>query len=277
MSRITLAISKASTAPPFPNKGNWIAFGFEQGTALANSSTNYNRKRAAYVLKRFFCDDLNPVGFEAPEEHVRGAHGSDTSCYSCHYKLDPMAGFFRNRGALFGDASDFARYRVRRSGERRPQTYQSAWRAPEGTGRTWNVGYIRSPRWKEQNSYGESIADLSRIIRNAPEAKRCLMKRLTEYAVGDNQTIDGAYLDDLTEAFREGRRHELVHCLPQRDGPHPDQPDISRRGTPTRSNATISYRVRGRKTGRPAASPTSCRRIARSVIPSREMASIRSI
>ncbi len=83
------------------------------------------------------------------------------------------------------------------------QTYQSAWRAPEGAGRTWDVGYIRSPRWKEQNSYGESIADLSRIIRSAPEAKRCLMKRLTEYAVGDNQTMDGGYLDDLTTQFEK--------------------------------------------------------------------------
>lgn len=185
----------------FPNKGNWIAFGFEQGTALANSSTNYNRKRAAYVLKRFFCDDLNPVGFEAPAEHVRGAHGSDTSCYSCHYKLDPMAGFFRNRGALFGDSSASPDIVFDDLASADRQAYESAWRAPEGAGRTWDVGYIRSPRWKEQNNYGESIADLSRIIRNAPEAKRCLMKRLTEYAVGENQTMDGGFLDDLTAQF----------------------------------------------------------------------------
>jgi hypothetical protein len=185
----------------FPNKGGWIAFGFEQGTALANSSTNYNRKRAAYVLKRFFCDDLNPVGFEDPAEHVGGAHGSQTSCYACHYKLDPMAGFFRNHGALFGDSSASADIVFDDLASADRNTYQSVWRAPEGAGRNWDVGYIRSPRWKEQNSYGESMADLSKIIRNAPEAKRCLMKRLTEYVVGENQTMDGAYLDTLTEAF----------------------------------------------------------------------------
>ena len=186
----------------FPNKGGWIAFGFEQGTALANSSTNYNRKRAAYVLKRFFCDDLNPVGFEDPAEHVGGAHGSQTSCYSCHYKLDPMAGFFRNHGALFSDSatSDIV-FDDLASMDR--AAYHSAWRAPEGAGRKWDVGYIRSPRWTEQNNYGESVADLSKIIRQAPEAKRCLMKRLTEYVIGENQTMDGAYLDKLTETFEK--------------------------------------------------------------------------
>ncbi len=81
--------------------------------ALANSSTNYNRKRAAYVLKRFFCDDLNPVGFEDPAEHIGGAHGSQTSCYACHYKLDPMAGFFRNHGALVWRFLELAGHRIR--------------------------------------------------------------------------------------------------------------------------------------------------------------------
>jgi hypothetical protein len=187
----------------FPNKTDWIAFGFEQGTALANSSTNYNRKRAAYVLKRFFCDDLNPVGFETPAEHIGGAHGSQTSCYSCHYKLDPMAGFFRNHGALFGDSSNAPDIVFDDLASVDRAAYQSAWRAPEGAGRKWDVGYIRSPRWKEQNSYGESIGDLTKIIRSAPEAKRCLMKRLTEYVVGENQTMDGAYLDKLTENFEK--------------------------------------------------------------------------
>ena len=197
-----IADFKSVDRSAYPTKGNWIAFGFEQGTALANSSTNYNRKRAAYVLKRFFCDDLNPVGFEDPAEHVSGAHGSQTSCYSCHYKLDPMAGFFRNHGALFSDSatSDIV-FDDLASMDR--TAYLSAWRAPEGAGRKWDVGYIRSPRWKEQNSYGESIADLSKIIRQAPEAKRCLMKRLTEYVIGENQTMDGAYLDRLTETFEK--------------------------------------------------------------------------
>lgn len=198
-----IADFKSVDRAAFPNKGNWIAFGFEQGTALANSSTNYNRKRAAYVLRRFFCDDLNPVGFEDPAEHVGGAHGSKTSCYACHYKLDPMAGFFRNHGALFSDSSASPDIVFDDLASVDRKTYQSTWRAPEGAGRNWEVGYIRSPRWKEQNNYGETVADLSKIIRNAPEAKRCLMKRLTEYVIGENQTMDGAYLNKLTETFEK--------------------------------------------------------------------------
>ncbi len=187
----------------FPISRTWLAFGFEQGTALANSSTNYNRKRAAYVLKRFFCDDLTPVGFEDPKEHIGGAHGSQTSCYACHYKLDPMAGFFRNNGALFADSSASADIVFDDLASMDRKAYLSAWRAPEGANRTWEVGYIRSPRWAEQNNYGESVGDLSKIIRDAPEAKRCLMKRLTEYMVGENQTVDGSYLDSLTSTFEQ--------------------------------------------------------------------------
>ena len=198
-----IADFKSVDRSAFPNSGNWIAFGYEQGTALANSSTNYNRKRSAYVLKRFFCDDLNPVGFEDPAEHIGGAHGSQTSCYSCHYKLDPMAGFFRNHGALFADSSATPDIVFDDLASMDRKSYQSVWRAPEGAGRKWDVGYIRSPRWKEQNSYGESVSDLSKIIRGAPEAKRCLMKRLTEYVIGENQTMDGAYLDRLTATFEK--------------------------------------------------------------------------
>src|SRR5258705_3776720 len=89
----------------FPTRQKWLSFGFEQGMALGNSSTNFNRKRSAYVLKRFFCDDLIPIGFESPQEHVSGAHGSQTTCFACHHKLDPMAGFFRSYGAYFFDYS----------------------------------------------------------------------------------------------------------------------------------------------------------------------------
>jgi hypothetical protein len=35
----------------------------------------------------------------------------------------------------------------------------------------------------------------------APEVKRCLVKRLHEYVVAEDQTIDGGYLDFLTREF----------------------------------------------------------------------------
>ena len=61
-----------------PEPGPWVAFGYEQGIALANSSTNFNRKRAAYVLKRFFCDDV-VAELPKPPQHNAGAI-PETSC-----------------------------------------------------------------------------------------------------------------------------------------------------------------------------------------------------
>src|SRR5262249_62206052 len=85
--------------------------------------------------------------------------------------------------------------------------YGGFWRAARGSGREWNTGYVRSPRYEEHNDYGTTIADLSGIIRKAPEAKRCLMKRLFEYLVAEEQTIDGGYLDELARSFeREAAR-----------------------------------------------------------------------
>jgi hypothetical protein len=179
----------------------WTAFGYEQSNALRNSSTNLNRKRGAYVLKRFFCDDLTPVGFETPKDHVTGVHGSDTTCFNCHYKLDPMAGFFRNYGASFFDYSRQTTLEFDDEASVDRGDYVKAWLAPPNAPRQWNVGYIRSPGFEEHNAYGQSLADLSRIIRGAPEAKRCLMRRLFEYSVAEDQTIDGGYLDDMTKTF----------------------------------------------------------------------------
>ncbi len=184
-----------------PTRQKWLSFGFEQGMALGNSSTNFNRKRSAYVLKRFFCDDLIPIGFESPQEHIGGAHGSQTTCFACHHKLDPMAGFFRSHGAYFFDysRSDDIIFDDLASKERK--LYESLWKAANKAERTWNIGYIRSSRWQTHNSYGSSMADLSRIVRSAPEVKRCLMRRLHEYVVAEHQTIDSGYLDYLTRTF----------------------------------------------------------------------------
>ena len=169
--------------------------------ALGNSSTNFNRKRSAYVLKRFFCDDLIPIGFETPQEHVGGAHGSQTSCFACHHKLDPMAGFFRSYGAYFFDYSRSPDIIFDDLANKDRALYEAVWKAADKTQPAWNIGYIRSARWQRYNSYGTSMADLSRILRTAPEVKRCLVKRLHEYVVAEDQTIDRGYLDYLTREF----------------------------------------------------------------------------
>lgn len=199
----TIAEFRKFDLAAFGSLTSWLAFGYEQSATLVNSSTNFNRKRSAYVLKQFFCDDLNPVGIDDPMEHVRGDHGSATSCYACHYKLDPMAGFFRSYGALFADntqSPDLVFDDLASTGRR---DYVAHWRASQGSERQWDVGYVRSPRWPQQNAYGETLGDLSRIIRSAPEAKRCLMKRLVEYSVGADQTVDGGYVDELATRFAE--------------------------------------------------------------------------
>jgi hypothetical protein len=194
---------KAFDLSAFPTRQKWLSFGFEQGVALGNSSTNFNRKRSAYVLKRFFCDDLIPIGFEAPLEHVGGAHGSQTSCFACHHKLDPMAGFFRSYGAYFFDYSRSEDIIFDDLAAKDRKRYEAAWQSGPKLQKALNVGYIRSSRWQAQNVYGSSMSDLSRIVRTAPEAKRCLMKRLFEYVVAEDQTIDAGYLDHLTRKFEE--------------------------------------------------------------------------
>src|SRR5262245_13323526 len=196
----------------FPTKQTWLSFGFEQGMALGNSSTNFNRKRAAYVLKRFFCDDLIPIGFESPQEHVAGVHGSQPSCYACHHKLDPMARCFPTYGPyccahprrphiIFDDLASKDR-----------ALYEAVWKAASKLP-AWNIGYIRSARYQSYNSYGTSMGDLSRILRTAPEVKRCLVKRLHEYILAEDQTIDGGYLDYLTREFEAEAAANTSHAF----------------------------------------------------------------
>jgi hypothetical protein len=191
---------KRFTLSAFPTQQKWLSFGFEQGMALGNSSTNFNRKRAAYVLKRFFCDDLIPIGFESPQQHVAGVHGSQTSCYACHHKLDPMAGFFRSYGAYFFDYARSPDIIFDDLASKDRALYEAVWKAASKQP-AWNIGYIRSARFQSYNSYGISMGDLARILRTAPEVKRCLVKRLHEYIVAEDQTVDRGYLDYLTREF----------------------------------------------------------------------------
>lgn len=179
-------------------------FGNPHRQSLQNSSTNYNRKRAAYILSRFFCDDLTPINVEPPSSGAGdGRHGSEASCMACHYKLDPMAGFFRDYGMNFGEYAWKPKIRFDDNAGMNLSDYQSAWRAPEGSSRSWNIGYIRSSSKESLNSYGSSIEDLFKLFRTEPEVKRCLVKRMFEYYVSDLQALDGGYHDYLTEIFTQ--------------------------------------------------------------------------
>ncbi|MEY4066711.1 MAG: hypothetical protein RIR26_2919, partial [Pseudomonadota bacterium] len=167
----------------FPVESGPLGFNFYQ--SHPNSSTNFNRKRAAAVLKRYFCDDLIPLQVVLPSAglgHAEGRHASDPACQSCHYKLDPMAGFFRSRGVVgleFVNPNEEQRRFLEESRKdlRLPpeipvgqflvfddqavvsrddlDRYLGSWRFSSSTnkpaGAEWNVGFIRSAIQPEQN------------------------------------------------------------------------------------------------------------------------------
>lgn len=166
---------------------------------LQNSSTNMNRKRAAFVLQRFFCDNLTPINVENPTAHTTEAHGSQASCRSCHYKLDPMAGFFGKYGSQFVDYSSAKKLTFDDGAQRDLNEYLENWRDRQ-TGQ-WNVGYVRSMTHPELNSYGETPDDLFAIMRDAPEVKACMVQRMFDYFIGPTQSMDLAYRDYVVKEF----------------------------------------------------------------------------
>jgi len=171
--------------------------------SLPNSSTNYDRKRGAYILKRFLCDDLTPINVENPSTHAGDAHGTNPSCFACHYKLDPIAGFFRNYGAGFMDFTGANNIRFDDNASMKLVDYVKAWAPGPNTDHPLNVGYIRSTQDLSKNFYGSSLDDLFTFLKTAPEARRCIVRRAYEYLVSPDQTIDGDYLNYLTDAFNE--------------------------------------------------------------------------
>lgn len=175
------------------------------GGSLPNSSTNMNRKRANFILRNFFCDNLTPINVEEPAMHAGDRHGTEASCRSCHYKLDPMAGFFAKHGASFADFG-----RVRGPGEKSElifddgaradlQTYLENWQ-DKSTGK-WNIGYVRSLSHPAMNTYGETLDDLFKILREAPEVRACLVRKIFEYTIAPEQSIDAGYLEYATKEF----------------------------------------------------------------------------
>lgn len=177
-------------------------------TTLANSSTNRNRKRANWVLQRFFCDDLTPLNVSVPADHAAsGDHGSNPACYSCHYKLDPMAGFFRERG-YFGFSfakSEFIVFDDFAQSKR--ATYEAPWKATANSSRAWNIGYIRSTQFDDRNTYGSNLDDLFTMLKQAPEVKQCFVRRVVEYVVGQNQATDHEWTQKLLTDY-ETTEHE---------------------------------------------------------------------
>lgn len=184
-----------------------------------NSSTNFSRRRGAYVLDRFFCDDLKPVGAALPASHGEGKHASDPSCQACHFKLDPMAGFFRRNGfsgteydsqtlAQAGNVITFDDGASADFG-----TYEQAWKAAPGAGHDFEVGYIRSTSDDSLNSYGDTLADLDGILQTAPEVERCFVQRMFQHFNGADQAVDPGFLDDVATEIHGKGADRMVTAL----------------------------------------------------------------
>ncbi|MGE0174721.1 MAG: hypothetical protein AB7T49_18155 [Oligoflexales bacterium] len=179
---------------------------------LPNSSTNYNRRRASYILKRYFCDDLTPINVVAPQSHAEDKHASDPSCQSCHYKLDPMAGFFRERGGAGFDFSQAMEIVLDDQTTIDHDVYVGHWRSGSPD-REWEVGYIRSATDESMNSYGSTLEDLFKIIRSSREVKQCLVKRMFSYLVSEKQTMDSGYLNYLTDQLETEAKEDEAKAV----------------------------------------------------------------
>ena len=91
--------------------------------------------------------------------------------------------------------------------------YVRHWKTPAGSPRTWNTGYIRSVSDTSQNAYGETMDDLFGILRQAPEVKRCVVQRMFEHLISKSQTVDGDYLDYLTEDFTKNLKQSSADAV----------------------------------------------------------------
>jgi len=180
------------------------------GYAIQNNTGNYNRTRAKYVLTKFFCDELFENVIPDHEDfalvnhrHLRSLSDvSSPACMSCHFRLDPMAGFFKDLGFRFqpfgGQTIDLDDgNRIDR------QIYQTVWKSSLNTGRTWDIGYRRSLNESSNNFWGEKISDLEAILKSAPEVKTCLTQKLYKHLVGENQLVDAAFIKELADEFKK--------------------------------------------------------------------------
>jgi hypothetical protein len=176
---------------------------------LPSTSTNFHRKRAAYMLKTYFCDDLTPLELpqtEAGDGGVADVHASNPSCQSCHYRLDPMGALFRNVGVRGRDFTGHDRIKfddqITFTGEAF-DSYESQWKNPDGTFRAgyWVIGRDgkpqREPGWTDAD--GDSLRGLwSYMRRSKVDAARA------RFAGGGSGARSSEFRDDWRVIGRLG-------------------------------------------------------------------------
>ncbi len=173
-----------------------------------NSSTNFNRKRAAYVFKTFFCDDLTPVKLEVAANPGDTRHGTDASCAACHYKLDPMAGFFRSYGVIgfnFGTQPQsfiFDDAKVIQGDELKK--YWASWDFPakKGPNQGLNIGMVRSATNLTSNTYGNGLEDFGKLLASDRRTYTCTTQRLAEYFLGKGSTLDRQWIEEQAQIIQ---------------------------------------------------------------------------
>ncbi|MDA9951715.1 hypothetical protein N9D31_03965, partial [Oligoflexaceae bacterium] len=170
--------------------------------ALPNSQTNANRKRSAYFLKTYMCDDILPVKLESSEvkNHAKNRHLTDPACATCHYKLDPMGGLFRFHGA---GGTDFSNSQVNNGfafdggGFLQAREYreflQTNW--PSDINGEVDLGYYKAPNVLHEKWSGNSLEDFWNFLPKAEEVRQCYVQRLTEFIFGEEQAVDRGWLD----------------------------------------------------------------------------------
>jgi hypothetical protein len=186
---------------------------------LTSSSTNFQRKRAAHMLKTYFCDDLTPLDIPSAEPADAGGdggsaadlHASSPNCQACHYRLDPMGALFRNIGVKGTDFSGKGSIRFDDSiffeGKAYEQ-YLSQWRNPDGGFRAgyWVLGADGKPERERgwTDAHGDTLRGLWPYMRKSKLVKACLVRRLTEYVLGPGQVYDREWLAQVSEGFADG-------------------------------------------------------------------------
>jgi hypothetical protein len=211
LSELSYVPVAASGLPPVS-----AALGSTFFASLPVSSTNFQRKRAAFLLKTYFCDDLTPLDIPSTETGsgdggAVDVHAANPNCQACHHRLDPMGALLRDIGAggqdfsgqqliAFDDGTVF-------KGEAYAR-YLSQWQNPDGSFRAgyWIIGASgrpqRDPGWTDAD--GSRLPGLWSYMRRSPIVKSCLVRKLAEYVLGPKQVYDREWLAGLSAGLKAG-------------------------------------------------------------------------
>lgn len=145
-------------------------FQTDQWVSLTNTLSNRNRKRAHFVLQKFFCTKL---GIPPPEIHFNDSK----TCSTCHRQLDPLAGLFKSIG---NQGSNFINQKLilfDGGSAMRLLDYERYWQddsSPNG----WNIGYVDRSGTKINLN---DLADLEILLQNHETVQTCWVRHVGQY------------------------------------------------------------------------------------------------